>query len=155
MNVVHALLARFTGSPSPETLPPVSPQTAARARTSTVDEGQEKDPTPPAALPSRPTPALLARRPVAQPPAVVEGESPAVTALRLEVQQLRLLRTDAGSRELAARLSRLQSAHAELDQRVLDLQAANESLTAELRTANLQLREAQASLAVFELGPRP
>lgn len=150
---VHALLARFTGSPLPETLPPVSPQTVTQARTSAADEGRTTD-VGPATL-SRATPALLARRTVAQAPAAVEGESPAVTALRLEAQQLRLLRTSAGARELAARLSRSESARAALDQRVLDLQAANESLTAERKDMATRLREAEDALAVLELGPRP
>lgn len=151
MNPVHSVLARLIGRPLPESLPPVSPQTVARAETSAADEDRAA-----AALgattPPRPTPTLLAKPPTS---AVGEAESPGVTALRLEVQQLRLLRTPAGTRALAVRLQASESDRAALDQRVLDLQAANESLTEELRAANTRRREAEDALAVFELGPRP
>jgi hypothetical protein len=65
--------------------------------------------------------------------AVAESPSPAEMALRLEVQQLRLVKTPDGNAELARRLRASEAARATLDERLASLQLANESLSAELR----------------------
>ncbi|MDX2566054.1 hypothetical protein PV413_23845 [Streptomyces scabiei] len=160
MNPVQNVFARLVGRPAPENLPPVSKRTIATAESVRAAAAVAALGTPAQARPA-PTPALLDKSrvpaapaaPVA--PAVREDESPAVTALRLEVQQLRLLRTPEGALSLANRLRESEAARAALDERLSGLQTANESLTAELSSANTRLRQAEDALALIELGPRP
>lgn len=144
MKPVQSVFARLVGRPAPESLPPVSKGTIARAESTAAESvhaaASLDTPAPVQARPA-PTPALLAkpRVPAATAASATrEEESPAVTALRMEVQQLRLLRTFAGNRELAARLWRSETARAALDTRLSDLQTANESLTAQVRESALE-----------------
>jgi hypothetical protein len=116
MNVLKAAVAAFTGRPLAATLPAVSPETIARAETEAKPDDQ----------------------------AVAElgAEGPAVTALRLEVQQLRLLKMPAGNYELARQLRETRSRCVQQADRLEELQTLNESLTRELRAANDALRQA-------------
>lgn len=159
MSIVETVMSIFAGRPRPDGLPPVSPETITRAEATAAGASQATaavaalGPTAPAR--PVPTPALLAKPRVPTAPAVREAENPAVAALRLEVQQLRLMKTPDGNRAMAARLRESQAARRALAARLSGLQTANESLNLELRTANTKLREAEDALAVYELGPRP
>lgn len=113
MSIARTVLSIFTGRPRTDGLAPVSPQTIARAT-------------------AAPEPAR---------PPVRETESPAVTAMRMELQQLRLLKTPDGNAEAVRQLRESEALRAEIADQLTVLQDANESLTAELRAANTELRK--------------
>lgn len=137
MNIVHALLARFVGAPTPDALPAVSPQTVTRATT------------PTAAAPA-PVPA-----PAAEPSTPVrEEESPAVTALRVEVQMLRLMKTDRGRLDLLAQLRQSEAARRALEARLSELQTANEDLTRGAREVALENERLTNDLVAARLAAR-
>lgn len=130
MSIVETVMSILAGRPRPDGLPPVSPETITRAEAAVAALG------PSAPARPVPTPALLAKPRVPTAPAVREEESPAVAALRLEVQQLRLIKTPDNQRALADRVCELQEANDALSRELQDAALQNERLAGELVAAH-------------------
>jgi hypothetical protein len=142
MSIVETVMSIFAGRPRPDGLPPVSPETITRAE-ATASEASQAAAAVAALGPARPvpTPALLAKPRVPTAPAVREEESPAVAALRLEVQQLRLIKTPDNQRALADRVCELQEANDALSRELQDAALQNERLANELVAAHEAARK--------------
>ncbi|TQE35448.1 hypothetical protein [Streptomyces ipomoeae] len=109
---------------------------------------------PAAALPE-PAPAITPPTPAPVAKPEPDRESPAMAAMRLELQQLRLLKAPDGNAQMARLLRESQTARRQLQAQLSALQTANESQARELRETKTRLRIAEDALAVYERGTRP